>query len=207
MLIGLDFDNTIVSYDELFHRVALEQRLVPVETPVTKLAVRDWLRQAGREDRWTEMQGYVYGARMDEASAYPGLVEFLRWARSEGIGLAIVSHKTQHPFLGPRYDLHRAARHWIERHLRDDLGSFVPADKIFFELTKPAKLARIAALACTHFVDDLPEILAAPEFPPNTQRILFDPESIQSVESETIRVADWQAFQLHIGRLWAQTTR
>ena len=76
MLIGLDFDNTIVSYDELFHRVALEQRLVPVETPVTKLAVRDWLRQAGREDRWTEMQGYVYGARMDEASAYPGLVEF-----------------------------------------------------------------------------------------------------------------------------------
>ena len=47
MIIGLDFDNTIVSYDELFHRVALEGGLVPGDLPVRKEAVRDYLREAG----------------------------------------------------------------------------------------------------------------------------------------------------------------
>ena len=46
MRIGLDFDNTIVSYDALFHRVAREQDVVPANTPVNKIAVRDHLRNA-----------------------------------------------------------------------------------------------------------------------------------------------------------------
>ena len=41
MRIGLDFDNTIVTYDSLFHKVATEQGLVPASLPVSKLAVRD----------------------------------------------------------------------------------------------------------------------------------------------------------------------
>ena len=69
MRIGIDFDNTIVSYDALFHKVAREQGVVPPNTPANKLAVRDYLRQIGKEDLWTEMQGYVYGERMDEVRA------------------------------------------------------------------------------------------------------------------------------------------
>lgn len=176
MRIGIDFDNTIVSYDALFHKVALEQGLVPPETPVNKVAVRDHLRRIGQEDRWTEMQGYVYGARMDEALAYEGVIDFIRRAGTLGHQVIIISHKTRHPFLGPQYDLHTAARSWIEHHLLWNGQALLPDERIFFELTKQEKLARIAACGCDSFIDDLPEILLADGFPAQTARLLFDPE-------------------------------
>jgi len=176
MRIGLDFDNTIVSYDSLFHRVALEQGAIPASTPVNKLAVRDYLRKIDQEDRWTEMQGYVYGARMDEAEAYPGVINFIRAARDAGHTLAIMSHKTRHPFMGPQYDLHSAARNWIAHHLQEDGEALIPTAQVFFELTKQEKIARIADFGCDVFIDDLPEILLAADFPKETERFLFDPE-------------------------------
>src|SRR5262245_29862097 len=106
MRIGVDFDNTIVNYDSVFHRVAVEQDLVPPTVAPTKLAVRDWFRGAGKEDVWTQLQGYVYGPRMNDAEAYQGAFSFLSWARDSGIPVSIISHKTKHPFMGPRYDLH-----------------------------------------------------------------------------------------------------
>jgi hypothetical protein len=176
MRLGLDFDNTIVRYDPLFHKVAVEGGWIPSEIPVSKLAVRDYLRRIGKEDVWIEMQGYVYGPRMGEADISPGAEEFLRWARQCGHGICIVSHKTRHPFAGPRYDLHEAARAWVEARLADADGPLVEPSAVYFELTKDDKLARIGATGCKIFVDDLPEILLAPGFPSGTAPILFDPE-------------------------------
>lgn len=113
MRIGLDFDNTIVSYDSLFHKVAIEKGVISQGVPVNKLAVRDYLRNTNQEAIWTEMQGYVYGARMDEANPYPGLIDALSDLKLRGHQLFIVSHKTQYPYLGERYDLHRASLDWI----------------------------------------------------------------------------------------------
>jgi len=176
MRVGVDFDNTIVSYDTLFHKVGVESGAVPPETPVSKLAVRDHLRRIGREEVWTEMQGLVYGARLMEAEAFPGVFEVFAWARDVGIELSIISHKTRHPFIGPKYDLHAAAREWIETHLRDASGPFLPPESVFFELTKPEKVARVAERRCGWFIDDLPEILTAPGFPEATVPVLFAPE-------------------------------
>ena len=183
MRIGLDFDNTIVSYDALFHKVAREQDLVPPATPLNKLVVRDYLRKTGQEDRWTEMQGEVYGARMNEAQAYIGVVDFMRQAKKAGHMLAIISHKTRRPFAGPQYDLHAAASGWIVHHLVSDGEPLIPATQIFFELTKQEKIARIADFACDVYIDDLPEILLAEGFPITTERLLFDPEQ-HHVEAE-----------------------
>ena len=69
--------------------------------------------------------------------------------------LAIVSHRTRHPFIGPKHDLHEAARGWVDTFLRRP--GLIDRDGVFFELTKEEKLARIGAVGCTHFVDDLPE--------------------------------------------------
>jgi len=195
MRIGIDFDNTIVSYDALFHKVAWEQDLVPAETPSNKVAVRDHLRGIGQEDRWTEMQGYVYGARMVEALAYEGVIDFIRGAKAAGHEVTIVSHKTRHPFIGPQYDLHAAARAWIACHLLSDGKPLLPSENIFFELTKLEKLTRIAACGCEAFIDDLPEILLADDFPSNTARLLFDPEEHH---------ADLAAQGLGIFRSWRQ---
>ena len=71
MVLGIDFDNTIVRYDELFHGVAVERGLIPASLPVRKNDVRDFLRQQDRERDWTELQGYVYGPRMAGARPFP----------------------------------------------------------------------------------------------------------------------------------------
>lgn len=197
MLIGIDFDNTIVSYDSLFHKVACEQGAVPDTTPQNKVAVRDHLRTIGKEDVWTEMQGYVYGARMEEAEAYPGVMDFFRWARVTGVPLCIVSHKTLHPFIGPKYDLHQAARGWIETHLVDEQGPLIATERVFFELTKDAKWSRIGATGCGWFIDDLPEILLAERFPAGTERILFDPEDHHAAVTGLKRMTGWADIQRH----------
>lgn len=191
MRIGIDFDNTIVSYDALFHKVAIEQKAIPPGTRSTKLAVREHLRQSGREDVWTQMQGYVYGARMEEAAAYPGTTEFLKWAARERVSVSIISHKTRYPFLGPRYDLHRAARLWVEHHLKDGLRALVRPEDVHFELSQEEKLNRIRTTACDYYIDDLPEVLLAPGFPEGTRRILFDPEAHHG-DAPLTAVRSWQ---------------
>lgn len=204
MHIGLDFDNTIVSYDGLFHKVALEGGWITPAVPVSKVSVRDHLRGIGKEDVWTEMQGHVYGARMDEAAAYPGVIDFLVWARSSTIAVSIVSHKTRHPFLGKQYDLHEAARHWIDLHLADASGPLVHPDGVFFELTKDAKVQRIADIGCNVYVDDLPEILLAAGFPDSTAKLLFDPDNHYHTQ-DLPRASHWSEVRNRIESQWRRT--
>lgn len=173
--IGLDFDNTLIDYDGVFHQVALEKGLIDEHVPVSKMAVRDSLRERDQEDDWTELQGYVYGMRLSDAAPYQGVLDFLKKARAENMTVSIVSHKTRHPYRGPRYDLHAAARKWIENGLCDNEGALVPMERVYFHETKPEKINRIGSEKCDVFVDDLPEILTASGFPESTRAILFDP--------------------------------
>jgi hypothetical protein len=167
--IGLDFDNTIACYDGVFHAAGVARGLIPASLSTDKTSVRDHLRATGNEDAWTELQGYVYGARMDLVSVYPGCADFASAARAAGHEVFIVSHKTRTPYLGPGYDLHAAAWGFLERHRLGLPGG------VYFELTRAAKLARIQVLALDVFVDDLPEVLAEPAFPVGCRALLFDP--------------------------------
>lgn len=192
MIIGVDFDNTIVCYDGIFHRVALERGLIPADLPQDKTTVRNHLRQIGREPDWTEMQGYVYGPRLIDAQPYPGVLDFFKAAVRQGIEVRIISHKTKHPFLGEQHDLHAAAWGWLEAN-----GFFDPArigirrDQVFLELTKESKHQRIGTAGCTHFIDDLPEFLLDPGFPAGVERIHFDPCLTAKPENGLRSAASW----------------
>lgn len=186
MRIGIDFDNTIVRYDEAFHAAALEKKLIPPSTPCSKNAVRNYLRKIGNEAAWTELQGYIYGARMDLASSYPGVNQFFSFCRSKNISVFIISHKTKRPFLGPAHDLHDAASNW----LKSQNFSWTPP--IFFELTLQEKLQRIHKQECTVFIDDLPELLKERDFPSGVRKILFDPYSLQPEENTFESVSSWE---------------
>ncbi|HEY1414093.1 MAG TPA: hypothetical protein VGF36_18245, partial [Rhodopila sp.] len=72
MRIGIDFDNTIACYDGVFHQAALERGLIPPDLAHDKNSVRDHLNGSGRKNDFTELQGYVYGTRMELVSPYPG---------------------------------------------------------------------------------------------------------------------------------------
>ena len=93
-----------------------------------------------------------------------------------GHSVSIVSHKTKHPYLGPPYNLHETARAWIKQYLNKNNFPLFTDNQIFFELTKEEKIWRIQEINCDLFIDDLPEILLSPLFPPQIKRILFDPK-------------------------------
>ncbi|MET4419017.1 hypothetical protein [Bradyrhizobium sp. RT3a] len=178
MRIGIDFDNTIACYDGVFHAAALERGLIPADLGRDKNSVRDHLNGSGRKDDFTELQGYVYGARMDLVSPYPGFAEFVSAARKAGHDLFIVSHKTKYPILGPQHDMHAAARGFLtDRDLMGSGAAQIAPDRVFFELTKEEKVARAGTLACEVFIDDLPEILGMAGFADGMRKVLFDPEN------------------------------
>ena len=203
-VIGIDFDNTIVQYDELFHRLACERQLIPADVPANKELVRDYLRADNREDDWTELQGYVYGARMDESAAFPGVLEFFAEAVQRGFDVVIISHKTRHPYLGEKHDLHQAARHWLEINgFFDHSRIGMVSDKVFFEETRTGKLERIAQQKCTHFIDDLPELLRERAFPETVERILFRPQGSEMAGAEDgfVVLSNWQQIAEYVWKL------
>lgn len=174
MILGLDFDNTLVCYE---HAFALEASRLGMPGPASKLKLREFLRAEGREDEWTELQGHVYGPGLSQARPFAGALDFLKRFPHK---VVVVSHKTLRPFRGPAHDLHAYARQW----LRDQGLGDVQA---YFEVTKEEKLARIGELGCTHFLDDLPEILGHRLFPAGVKRLLFDPQGEhESTEANSI---------------------
>lgn len=200
-MIGVDFDNTVVRYDELFGRVALELGLVPPHAATSKTAVRDHLRTIGEEDRWTELQGIIYGPRMIEAALFPGVEAFFTRCRQECLPIAIVSHRTRFPYRGDRHDLHAAARDFLARHgFHDERAIGLPRERVFFEETKEGKLARIATLGCSVFIDDLPELLGDPRFPGHVRRILFDPDRLHPPPAGVAAAASWDDIERLIAR-------
>lgn len=186
MRIGLDFDNTIVCYDRVFHQVALEWGLIPTKTPMSKWAVREFLCSQNQEDRWTDLQGMVYGSRLLDADPFAGVKHFVTSAQEADHIVCVVSHKTRYPYRGPKYDLHQVARAWLKEHIPN-------LRQIFFEETKKEKIIRIANFGCDVFVDDLPDILGHPYLPSRVQKILFDPneQHVHAVYPQVTRVSSW----------------
>lgn len=198
MRIGLDFDNTLIRYDALFHRIAREWDLIPADVPVQKKAVRDYLRSQNQEDAWTEMQGEVYGARIAEAEPFEEMLNILKVLSQANIPLCIVSHKTQTPYRGPAYDLHQAARDWLtQQGFFASSGLNWQSNQVFFEVTKEEKCQRIVDLGCSHYVDDLPEILEL--LPDSIQKILFASSGTATLPSGWLHLQNWQDFPKLVG--------
>ncbi len=177
-VIGVDFDNTLVSYDALFHRLALAQGLIEAAVAVDKRAVRDRVRQSAAGDlAWQRLQAEAYGPGIGQARLIPGVAEFLRACRQAGRVVQVISHKTRYAGQDRTgTDLRQAALGWMrEQGLLDpeDLG--LDEERVHFEPTRQDKVERIQALGCAVFIDDLVETFREPGFPPAVAKILFCP--------------------------------
>lgn len=192
MIVGVDFDNTIVDHDALFFDVALEMGLVSKRVEKSKNVVREHILKAYSNEEWTVLQSEVYGARLLEASSYPGVMEFFRQCRARGVPVYIVSHKTQFPEKGKPYDLHRSAFDWLESQgFFSADGIQLNREQVYFAKTRVEKLEQIARLGCTHFIDDLPEVFAEPSFSSAVSKILFDPSDAHVSWHDGIRARAW----------------
>ncbi len=191
MIIGVDFDNTVVCYDKIFYRVAIKLGIIPVDIEPDKSNIRDYLRRKGREYDWTELQGLIYGKYIKDAPAFPGVKDFFKYCKKNKINVCIISQKTRYPFLGFAYDLHRAANNWLRINGFFEKKIGLSFRSVFFELTKEEKMKRIQITGCTHFIDDLPEFLKETGFPKEVKKILFDPHNVYLNKYSQFKMNSW----------------
>ena len=180
--IGIDFDNTIIAYDELFCAVAKTCGLIAPSFFGGKQAVRDAIRQLPQgELTWQRLQGEVYGKKIGGATMIPGVVEFLHRCRKEGCAVVIVSHKTEYGHFDPvRINLREAALDWMTINGLFESDYAIGNNNVYFEETRAEKLARVAKLQLSYFIDDLEEVLTDPAFPQSVQRILFAETAVRA---------------------------
>jgi hypothetical protein len=175
--IGVDLDNTLVRYDHVFSQVADELDILRAPQPLSKVEIRATLREQGREAEWMRLQGQVYGQYMRLASPYAGVFDFLRRCQRACASVVIVSQRTLYGhFDQEQVNLREAALEWLEKldfFSKDGLGLL--RENVYFEADRDAKVARIAKLGLTYFIDDLPEVLEHPAFPKNVVRIHYAP--------------------------------
>jgi hypothetical protein len=201
--IGLDFDNTIITYDDVFLSMARERDLVSADFRGRKQTIRDSIRLLpDGELSWQQLQGQVYGKGVADAAMFEGVDSFLRRCRRENVPVVIVSHKTEFGHHDPeRINLRDAARDWMTAHgfFRDN-GYGISPENVYFEGTRQDKLMRIARLGCTHFIDDLEEVLADRDFPSGVERILFTEGEAASAVTPYIVCPTWQHIEKRVFR-------
>jgi hypothetical protein len=176
--IGVDFDNTIITYDEVFRASAQSCGLLDAKFAGNKQAVRDAVRLLPDGERaWQRLQCEVYGKGIARAVMVDGFGAFLRRCWSENCSIVIVSHKTLYAAMDPdRTDLRQAALKWMDAQNLLEGERAIGRTNVYFENTRAEKIRRIATLGLTHFIDDLEEVLGDPSFPSDVKGILFGNE-------------------------------
>ena len=165
LLVGMDFDNTLICYDQVFHEIALAEGLIPPSIPFQKTEIRDYIRRSAAGDQvWQQLQVRVYGPEISRAHLYDGVKIFFEGCHLRGVKIVVVSHKTRDAMLdGMSVSLRQYAMEWMERQgFFGSTGLRLHLDQVFFEDSRWKKIDRIRSLGCTHFVDDLPEFFSAP---------------------------------------------
>jgi hypothetical protein len=205
--IGLDFDNTIVKYDEVFHKYGVNIFGMPKRIPQTKTSVKEYFwdyKNEGGWEHWVELQGIVYGEKMLEAKPTPRLEKFLEHCQRNAIRVSISSHKTEFPKRGPQVNLWDSAWQWLEENLFSIRRNFkISKGDIFFEPERSLKILRIKNLGCTVFVDDLIEVFNDSTFPSHVKKILYDPHNQKShVKTDVISCKSWEEITFNINNFY-----
>lgn len=198
MRIGLDFDNTIIRYDDAFRLTAKQRGLISPASLGSKQEVRDAIRRLpDGELEWQALQGYVYGKGIGGATLFPGVLDFLQRARAHGDTVLIVSHKTEHGHFDPdRVNLRHAALGWMEKNgFFTDQRFSMRVDHVYFASSRSEKVARIGYLKCDVFVDDLEEVLIDAGFPSFVRRILLSDHAEVTNGGPYQVCRDWPAIE------------
>ncbi len=175
--IGIDFDNTIVNYEDLFHQESIRRKLFKKSQKKknSKNNLKNKLISNNREEEWTSIQGIVYGKKMLKAKPYTGSVKFInKYSNKKNFKIFIVSHKTLYPIIGEKINLHKISKNWIikKKIFKNKKISWINKH-VFFLQTKKEKIKKIIDLKCDYFIDDLNEILK--KLPKRIKTIHFDP--------------------------------
>ena len=200
--IGIDLDNTVISYDKAFQLGAALSGLVDKNCKLNKKAIRDFIRNGpDGETEWQKLQGYVYGEGIYEAVLFPGVYRFLWRCKQRKIDVEIVSHKTEFGnFDSKKISLRDSATNFLINHgLLGDKNSLIK--KVTYKDTKTEKIDYIKENNFELFIDDLEEIIFSDEFK-GQKGILFSQDN-PSVKDPTKTIAKtWEEISQSVLGSW-----
>ena len=194
-ILGVDFDNTLVNYDDVLWKTARRMGFIDDSVRRYKKSIRDAIRplpDGGK--KWQEVQAHVYGRTMNEAVLIDGVQEFVGMCRRVKVPVYIVSHKTKFAAQDTgKINLRQAALDWMtQKGFFEPKGLGFSADQVFFESTRQDKVERIRKLGCTHFIDDLEETFMEKIFPKDVQKILYTPAANGSLPKDITVMSNWR---------------
>jgi hypothetical protein len=179
LIIGVDFDNTIICYDDILLKLISEWGL-PVSFPFSKKALRDLLRQLpDGETEWQKWQAVMYGPMISEAKLISHVSDFFRTCRNREVPVYIISHKSEQAAQDTQgINLRTAALKWMhDNNFFSDDGLGIDRGAVYFCDTRQEKVGMINKLGCNYFIDDLEETFLEKSFPVSVQGILYSPAS------------------------------
>lgn len=174
MLVGVDFDNTLVDYTKAIKIGSKSVFGITSGENETKLSIKAKIRSEFGENAWTQFQGdlytkYIYDAQIDQNAML--LIKDLLIDPNNSV--EIVSHKTKYPIIGPKIDMRVIAKDFLRKTSLALLGQDLDIP-ITFSDTLEDKIAYINERPFDVFVDDLQEVIEKLSTP---NKILFVPSS------------------------------
>ncbi len=191
-IIGIDFDNTVINYDEIMFEMASASNFINGGAHKSKKSIRDNIqKQHDGEYKWQNLQAMIYGPEIGKAKTAEGIIPFLYKCTTNKIPVYIISHKTRHPTMNTAgINLRDTALNWM--HVNGFFSSrAISRENVFFESTRQKKIGRIKKLKCTHFIDDLEEMFLETTFPTGTFKILYSPHAPFSKSPPFMPVRSW----------------
>ena len=194
MLVGLDLDNTIICYDNLFLKLLREQAWCK-EQPDGKQELKNVVvALEDGQQKWEFLQWQAYGPRCSEASLSPGFIDFMAQGQQKNIKFCVISHKTvfAKQDLQKIHPLREIAMQTLEKWgLFCVPGLPLTKNDIHFADHRDEKLTMINKMACDVFVDDLYEVLDHPKFPLSTKPIWFSSQG--NINTKLIPYPNWKS--------------
>ena len=84
--IGIDFDNTIVCYDDIFYNLAINKGWIKENRRLSKNEVRDVIHRSNNGiKKWKILQSIVYGDLILDAPPMPEVFEFIKICNEPGL--------------------------------------------------------------------------------------------------------------------------
>lgn len=197
MVIGFDFDNTIIDYSNSFKILAKKKKYNKINSNLDKNSLKDFLIKNKKQNEWTIIQGEVYGKYITRAELYKGFIKLFRYLLKKNIKIFIVSHKTKYPYLGKKINLRKEAKKWIQKNIiyKNKIFNF-SMKNVYFENSLEKKINRIVNLKCDIFIDDLPQILNL--LPKNVDKFLFNPTAKKIFKKNYKTINSWKQFYVLI---------
>ena len=155
--VGIDLDNTIISYNNSFLRLAKKYNLSKTRSLNKNIIKKNIIKKFGMPE-WTRCQGKIYGKEILINDSHKDVKKNLIFLKKK-FNIFLISHRSKYPYLGKKINLHDQAIKWLNKKKFLGKNKIFTKKNVFFETSLQKKIIRINKLNCKIFIDDLSLVL------------------------------------------------